>query len=294
MSSSAPWIQAGLSYYHLVPLSGWLNSRLKTYSAPFNDWRVRRALHLAADRQEVIDIIGSGAYRAVGPVGRAVKLWALPDSEIAELPGYRTDAAKRQEDITEARQLYDAAGRPDIPQIWFADVPDYIPRYSNTFIQTIKTNLGIEGNIRLQTVPYSRIAEGLVSAEPDLAAITWGFDNGWIDLDDWVYPYFKSGGPKNSFRVNDPALDKLLDDQRREFDQAKRKLIGYDIQRYLLGETKQDAPAANNRIDYAAPVISFLYWPYVRNATPFPWFGNNQSGANTWLDKSDPSYEGRA
>ena len=293
------WIQNILDekpelYYHEVAISGWLNSRLKTFAAPFNDWRVRRALHLASDRQEVIDIIGSGAYRSVGPVGRAVKLWALPDEELAKLPGYRTDTAKREEDITAARQLYEAAGKPDIPQIWFADVPDYIPRYSNTFIQTIKTNLGIDGNIRKQTVPYSRIAEGLVNPEPDVGAFTWGYDNGWIDLDDWVYPYFKSNGPKNSFRVNDPALDILLDNQRREFDIPKRKLIGYNIQRYLLGETKQDAPAANNRIDYAAPVVPFLYWPYVKNPTPFPWFGNNYWTANGWLDKNDPSYEGRA
>ena len=275
-------------------VSGWLNSRLKTYAAPFNDWRVRRALHLAVDRQDIIDIIGSGAWFKVGPVNSAISYWALPNDELLKSPGYRIDSAGRDADIAEARQLYEAAGKPDIPQIWFADVPGYIGAFAKTYINTIKANLGITGDIRYQTVPYSRIAEGLVNPEADLGAFTWGYDNGWIDLDDWVYPYFKTNGPKNSFKVSDPDLDVLLDKERHEFDPAARKLIGYDIQRYLLGITKNDAPAANNRIDYACPGGGGVRWPYSKNETSWPWFGNNYWAAEAWFDKTDPSYAGRA
>jgi peptide/nickel transport system substrate-binding protein len=275
-------------------VSGWLNSRLKTYAAPFNDWRVRRAFHLGVDRQDIVDIIGSGAWYKVGPVNSAIAYWALPNDELLASPGYRTDQAGRDADIAEARQLYEAAGKPDIPQIWFADVPGYIGSFATTYINTMKANLGITSEIHYQTVPYARIAEGLVNPEADLGAFTWGYDNGWIDLDDWVYPYFKSGGPKNSFKVSDPDLDVLLDKERREFDPAKRKLIGYDIQRYLLGITKQDAPAANNRIDYACPGGGGVRWPYSRNETSWPWFGNQYWAAEGWFDKTDPSYQGRA
>ena len=275
-------------------VSGWLNSRLKVYAAPFNDWRVRRALHLAVDRQDIIDIIGSGAWYKVGPVNSAIAYWALPNDELLQSPGYRVDDAGRAADIAEARQLYEAAGKPDIPQIWFADVPGYIGAFATTYINTIKANLGITSDIKYQTVPYSRIAEGLVNPEADLGAFTWGYDNGWIDLDDWVYPYFISNGPKNSFKVSDPALDKLLVAQRREFDNTKRKSIGYDIQRYLLGMTKQDAPAANARIDYACPGGGSIRWPYYKNDSSWPWFGNQYWAADIWFDKSDPSYQGRA
>jgi peptide/nickel transport system substrate-binding protein len=275
-------------------VSGWLNSRLKVYAAPFNDWRVRRALHLAVDRQDIVDIIGSGAWFKVGPVNSAIAYWSLPNDELLKSPGYRTDQAGRDADIAEARQLYEAAGKPAIPQIWFADVPGYIPDFANTYIGTIKANLGIEQDISKQTVPYSRIAEGLVNPAADIGAFTWGYDNGWIDLDDWVYPYFKTGGPKNSFKVSDPDLDKLLDDQRREFDNTKRKEIGYNIQRYLLGITKQDAPAANARIDYACPGGGSIRWPYAKNDTAWPWFGNQYWAAEAWFDHSDPSWQGRA
>jgi ABC-type transport system substrate-binding protein len=274
-------------------VSGWLNSRLKTYAAPFNDWRVRRALHLAVDRQDIIDIIGSGAWNKVGPINSAIKYWALPDEELLNLPGYRVTDADRAADIAEARSLYEAAGKPDIPQIWFADVPGYIGAFATTYINTIKQNLGITSEIRYQTVPYSRIAEGYVAPEADRGGFTWGYDNGWIDLDDWVYPYFKTNGPKNSFHVSDPDLDKLLDAQRREFNTDKRKLIGYDIQRHLLGVTKQDAPAANARIDYACPGGGAVRWPYYKNDSSWPWFGNQYWAAEIWFDKSDPSYQGR-
>jgi ABC-type transport system substrate-binding protein len=186
-------------------VSGWLNTRFKTYCEPFNDPRVRRAFHLAVDRREVVDVIGSGAWIQVGPVNNAVKLWALPDDELHSLPGYRQDS-NRAADIAEARALYEAAGSPEIPQIWFADVPAYIPRFAPTYLNTIKRNLGITQDISYQTVPYQRIAEGLVKEECDLAVMTWGFDNGWIDLDDWVFPYFRTDAPKNSFKVSDPDL----------------------------------------------------------------------------------------
>jgi peptide/nickel transport system substrate-binding protein len=279
--------------FHRGVVSGWVGTRFKTYCKPFDDWRVRRALDLAVDRQEVVDVIGSGAWVKVGPVGKAVPLWALPDEELQTVPGYRTDPADRDADITEARQLFEAAGKPELPQIWFADVPDYIPRFVPTYLETIKRVLGIDQDIRTQTNPYSLIAEGLVVEECDRGAMTWGFDNGWIDLDDWVYPYFKTGGPKNSFQVSDPTLDALLDAQRAEFDFDTRLDLGYQIQRYLLGLTNPEADAAHVRPNYAAPGGGTISWPYFKNRVSFPWFGNSYWNANIWLDQIDPSYQGR-
>jgi ABC-type transport system substrate-binding protein len=175
-------------------VSGWLNTRFKTNCEPFDDWRVRRALYLAVDRQQVVDVIGSGTWVKTGPIGPAISYWALPQEELLALPGYRL-GAQREEDKTEARRLWDAAGSPNLPLIFFADVPAYIARYAPTYLEGIKQVLGIEGDIKYQPVPYSRIAESILKEDCDAGAMTWGFDNGWIDLDDWCYPYFKTGGP---------------------------------------------------------------------------------------------------
>ena len=85
----------------------------------------------------MVDVIGSGAWVKTGPIGPAIPYWALPDEELLALPGYRM-GADREADKAEARRLYEAAGSPDIPLIWFADVPDYIRAYAPTYITQIK------------------------------------------------------------------------------------------------------------------------------------------------------------
>jgi len=115
-----------------------------------------------------------------------------------------------------------------------------------------------------------------------------------IDLDDWVYPFYHTDGTRNSFRISDPVLDPMLEAQRREFDNDRRRQLGYDIQRYLLGQKDPSAAAANVRLDYISPYVAFVRWPYFKNAVTFPWFGSQYWAANVWLDKNDPSYEGRA
>ncbi|TMB67000.1 MAG: ABC transporter substrate-binding protein [Chloroflexi bacterium] len=209
-------------------VSGWIGTRFKMFCQPFDDVRVRKAIHLATERQQIVDVIGSGEWKMQGPIGGAIAYWALPEDELLASPGYRQGSADREQDIKNARQLFDAAGNPELPQVWFADIPSYIPNFIGTWKQFMNKNLGISvDKLRTLSQAYSRIAEALADDSCDLASMYWGFDNGWIDLDDWVYPYFHSTGSKNSFRLNDPDLDKLLDAQRREFDIEKRRQLGY-------------------------------------------------------------------
>src|SRR5437667_284399 len=238
---------------------------------------------------------GWGEWRMQGPVGNAISYWALPYDELLTLPGYRQTKDERTKDVTEARQLFEAAGSPEFPQIWFAYIPSYIPNFVGTWKQFMNQNLGIPiDKLRTLTQAYSRIAEAIADDSCDLASMTWGFDNGWIDLDDWVYPYFHSTGSKNSFRLKDPDLDTLLDAQRTEFDYEKRKELGYRIQRYLLGlEGDGMQKGAHARTDYATPRTATVAWPYFKNRVAFPWFGNSYWSANVWLDKNNPTIRGR-
>ncbi|TMG01421.1 MAG: ABC transporter substrate-binding protein [Chloroflexi bacterium] len=276
-------------------VSGWIGTRFKMFCQPFDDVRVRKAIHLATERQQIVDVIGSGEWKMQGPIGGAISYWALPEDELLSSPGYRQGSAEREEDIKKARQLFDAAGSPELPQVWFADIPSYIPNFIGTWKQFMNKNLGISvDKLRTLSQAYSRIAEALADDSCDLASMYWGFDNGWIDLDDWVYPYFHSTGSKNSFRLKDPDLDKLLDAQRREFDIEKRRQLGYQIQRYLLGlEGDGMQKGAHARVDYATPYLAIVTWPYVKNAVFFPWFGSSYWQSNVWLNKSDPTFRGR-
>jgi peptide/nickel transport system substrate-binding protein len=276
-------------------VSGWIGTRFKVFCQPFDDVRVRKAIHLATERQQIVDVIGSGEWKMQGPVGGAISYWALPEDELYASPGYRQATADRETDITEARRLFEAAGSPELPQVWFADIPSYIPNFIGTWKQFMNKNLGVSvDSLRTLSQSYSRIAEALADPSCDLNSMYWGFDNGWIDLDDWVYPYFHSTGSKNSFRLKDPDLDVLLDKQRAEFDYEARREIGYEIQRYILGlegDGMQDG--AHARVDYATPHLAIVTWPYVKNPVFFPWFGSSYWQSNVWLDRNDPSYGNR-
>ena len=71
-----------------------------------------------------------------------------------------------------------------------------------------------------------------------------------------------------------------------EFEYEKRRDLGYEIQRYLL-----DKVAA--KIDWASYVARSTNWPYRKNGRPNPWFGTTWQRANEWLDRTDPTFQGR-
>src|SRR3990170_1420096 len=208
-------------------VSGWVNTRFKVFDningapcTPWSDPRLRKAVHLAADRQQVMDFIWAGEAALCAPVGPAIAKWALPQEDLKKIPGFRFSQAEREEDLALAKQLYQEAGSPELEFI-FADIPSYIPDFAPSFIEGLRQNLG--ANVKKQVIrAYPQIAEGLLKG-CDAMIATWGFDNGWIDRDDWVYPYYHTGGPKNSFGVSDPDLDALLEAQRREVDEDKRR-----------------------------------------------------------------------
>jgi len=76
---------------------------------PFGDARIRMAMHLALDRDDWVDFNMAGEVSGVHrhtlwmPPG---SIWALPDSELGELPGWRRCDGKVA-DIVEANRLVD-------------------------------------------------------------------------------------------------------------------------------------------------------------------------------------------
>jgi len=231
-------------------------------------------------------MFGEGFYVFGAPVGQAITKWALPYDELIKKPGYRYTRAEREEDIAEARRLWEAAGGSaavgSVDTV-VAGIPDYLPRVWPQFQKMLSDNLGYQLGGHVDPSGYTELDQCLLLKS---CIFTLGFDNGWIDLDDWVYPYFHTGGPKNSFNLSDPTLDEMLDAQRAEFEYERRKKLGYDIQHYLLDNVYA-------RLDYVAPSAPGTNWPYLRNRRPQPWFGNTFHVANMWLDRTHPSFQGR-
>jgi peptide/nickel transport system substrate-binding protein len=260
--------------------AAWVKACFIVDQPPYNDLNLRKAIHLASDRRQMVDALWQGYGRPQGPVGWVLKQWALPEEELLKLPGYRFGTQERQEDEQEARRLYEAAGSPPLA-ITFADQPDYVQKFAPQYKRKLEEVLGAKVDYKVRG--YAQINEGMVRGTIPFA---WMYDNGWIDLDDWVYPYFHSDSPANVFHVSDPALDAMLDAQREAFDLAERQQLGYQIQRYLLENVLA-------RLDFASYYMLWVAWPYYKNFRATPFFGNSFHMANAWLDRSNPVWGSR-
>lgn len=260
--------------------AAWIKAAFQIDQPPYNDIRLRRAIHLASDRQQMLEAFWQGYGKMQGPVGWVLKQWALPQEELLKKPGYRLSKDEREEDEREARRLYEAVGNPDLKVI-FADQPSYIPQFAPQYKRQLERVLGAKVEYKVWT--YPQMAEG---AQRGTVPFAFAYDNGWIDLDDWVYPYFHTDGPKNESGLSDATLDGMLDAQRGEFDPAERQRLGYEIQRYLLDNVL-------TRVDFVAAIWLWVAWPYYRNFRPTPFFGNSFLMANAWLDRSNPVWGSR-
>jgi peptide/nickel transport system substrate-binding protein len=143
--------------------------------------------------------------------------------------------------------------------------------------------LGLEASGTLDSTGYTTIAQGLLQKR---LVFILGWDNGWMEPDDYLYPYFHSAGSKNSFNLSDPALDSMLEDQRQEFDLERRRQLVYDIQHYLLDKVVA-------RLDWVSDIATGMLWPYLKNRWYSAWYGDTYQHADTWLDSTDPTFQGR-
>jgi peptide/nickel transport system substrate-binding protein len=273
-----------------VAETGWINSRLligdsPNATSPLKDLRLRQAISIAVDRNRLGQQMYEGFFVLQSPVGQAIHKWALPMSELTKKPGYRFKSDEREEDLAEARRLWEAAGGPNVGpvEIVYAGIPESVKTVFPQFQRMLADNLGWEVTGQLDPSGYVTIAQGVLEKR---LVFVFGYDNGWIDLDDWVYPYFHSQGSKNSFMLADSTLDGMLEAQRVEFDWQRRQQLGYDIQHYLLDNVLA-------RLDWISNVARWAEWPYRRNRRPQPWFGYLFNLANEWLDRDHPTYEGR-
>jgi ABC-type transport system substrate-binding protein len=275
---------------------GILASRFLLDRPPFRDDRVRRAIHLAVDRRSLADLLyppidGRASADLSGAVAPAMERWATPPAELAKRPGY---GAARKSDITEAKQLW-AAALGDAPigelAIFFAGVPRIIPERAVEAIRRqlfdvlgvpIRPTVDASGS----AVIGSALGKNIEGATEGTVSFTFMLEDGGVDLDEWVYPHFRSGDAMNTYRLQDPTLDALLDKQRAEFDEDARRKIGLDVQEYLLANV-------NARIEYLAPVDRRLTWGYVRNSHHPLWNGSDFALADTWLDATHPAWQGR-
>lgn len=220
----------------MVPVTWAITVTFNTQRPPFNDPRVRRAVHLAVSRQDLAKVFELADDINVGT------RWIHPSSPLAsnkdeslKLPGYRAD---KEADRAEAKKLMAAAGYEngfkDLIFLQRGLTGPGIEIYAPAFQDMLKRFLGLESQIKpIETSVYwDQVRAGEYH-------MTWGAPAGAInDPSDYWGQWFKTNGPQNYAKYSNPKFDDLLAKIDRELDQEKRKSLAREAEDLL----DQEAP----------------------------------------------------
>jgi peptide/nickel transport system substrate-binding protein len=195
---------------------------------PFDKAELRRALALTLDRKAFIDILGEGQ----GDVGTAMMpppegVWGMPPEMMRTLPGYGPDVKKSRE---EARAIMRSLGYgPDNHlKIKLSARNLAIYRDPAAILVDQMKEIWIDGDIEL--VETAQWVPKLVRRDYQLGLSLVG--NGVDEPDQQFYESYVCGARSYNGFCN-PEIDKLVDQQSMELDQAKRKELVWEIDRRL-------------------------------------------------------------
>ncbi len=253
---------------------------------PWDNPLLLRALSAAAHRLVLADRLHGGRAAASGPVGPSRTAFALPEAELADLPGYGSDSAAA---AAEARSLWQAGGGPALGPVTF-DIPAiYDPLYSasSVFIGILNEVLG-PGTARAEVHSYPVISARALGLEYGNGSARSWF--GWAPpVDDpdptrELYNTFRSEAPGWApFAVRDERLDQLLDAAIAEFNIEMRADLVHQASRRLL------------ELGGAGVIPWLLQWStvyrqrYLGGAAPSS-FSGLERDSELWVDTSDPEF----
>jgi peptide/nickel transport system substrate-binding protein len=207
--------------FHLSIISG------KVDEAPFTDQRVRKAIDLAIDRDDLARAAWPGSsYRKSGVFPNLT--WGIQPEEIERLPGFR---APKDEDIAEAISLMEAAGHGGGLEITVNTTNAYA-EYHVTRAEALKPQLEKIGiTLNLNLLEFGALKEAEVKKDFQYNLATYAY------YDDPDFPLFNSlhsAGVRNYWNWSDPEYDAIVERQRQIIDVEERKEVVLEAQRYLL------------------------------------------------------------
>lgn len=197
---------------------------MHTDKAPFNDQRVRQAISMAINRQEMIDTIGHGQGKLDTAVPASLSEWHLPVDQLGEGAKYH------QYNPQDARRLLKEAGFPKgfkasmlvftgYSSTW-ADIIDLVANYLR--------EVGIE--VEIQNKEYGAYIRSLTSRTYDDMILA--LHSPYVIPDGFVYYRYQPDSFRNLSFVDDAKIRELAQMQRREKDPKKRKAILDELSRY--------------------------------------------------------------
>ena len=248
---------------------------VNTKKKPFDDPRVRRAMHLALDRPILIEAIKDVAPMQIGGFLYPFSELATPKAELVKRIGYQDDPTAAE---TEAKALMAAAGYKDgIKGL------DYLIRdlasyrvWSQAIQAMLQQTLNIQCNLRnvVESVWFDDIANGHFDLAIGAVVSTL------LDPSDYFNAWYHTGGPQNYSSYSNAKFDVILDQIDREVDPSKRQALIRESEMIF----EQDPPL----LPVAWEKIDDVWYNYVKGLRPDDYFGAYDVCRQDtfWIDKT--------
>ena len=262
---------SSLNYYQSVIQGTWPNAKKK----PFDDPRVRRAVHLVFERAVLVDVVKDVAPMLVGGFIYPFSEFATPLDQLVKRPGYQTDPTAA---IKEAKALLAAAGYGN-----GAPPLDFLVRDVATFklwaqaIQAmLQQSLSIE--CKLRTVVESVWFDDIKSGNFDMAV--GAVVSTLLDPSDYFNAWYKKDGPQNYSGWDNAEFNALMPQIDSEVDPAKRLALIRKAEEIL----EKEVPV----FPICWEKINDVWYNYVKGHNPKDYFGiyDVVRMDTMWLDKA--------
>ncbi len=262
--------------------------------APWNNDNLIKAIHLAADRRQIFQQLHNGLAKVSGPVSWLQEAWAIPDDELATIPGYKTD---KTQDITDAKAMWEAGGGPDVGEITFVVPETWASRAGWGSSPELIANMF---NDAFGTSQFKGATKGYGEIIPAWSSGDFDPFFGWIpnveipDARGDMAGAFKSTSAGNIWGVNEPdQVDAKIDAALETTDLDEAKQLIREVQDLALDNGQWGRVIMYNYITPAAE-WNFRQGTYPSDDEEWNFLYGSLAALDTWLDTSDPSYSGRA
>jgi peptide/nickel transport system substrate-binding protein len=213
-----------------LPTGYWEGFTMNVNEPPFDDVRVRQALKLVVDRQEMIDIVLQGH----GSVAYDHPVWpGDPYHQVLDRP----------QDIEQAKELLAEAGYPDglTVELYVSDIDAFLVPMAVVYKEQA-AEAGI--NVEIKQVPSDGFWTKYWQVEP-FVGTHWGQRT----ADQVLNEAFRCGASWTEGNFCSEEFDQLLDDARKELDLAKRTELYQKAQQLIVDESGVIIPFFKNEVD---------------------------------------------
>lgn len=226
----------------LATLFLWFDTRQEA----LNNHKVRQAINYAINYEMISDRIRKNRNvqaRGILPIG---------------MPGYNPELASYTYNVQRARELLAEAGYPNgqglSPIELWSSTKNAAVSQEHEVIRSDLVQVGIQVELRYAE-NWQHYTTAILGKRPS-AMYRYGWFADFPDPDNFLYALFHSQSPNNYAHYNNPEVDRLLEQARREGDYLTR------MQQYRHIETliMADAPVVN----LVYHTFEHLFQPYVQ------------------------------